>query len=115
MSKYVLLFLPVWIVLCTYWTHRMTTPTQPNHESDHDYYYWKLIAFRECSDSERIKLVEIPASIGKFEGLRAAMIDFKSEVGPAWKVTHQALSEDDYLTRLMAFEKEKAIFKRMMK
>ena len=93
----------------------MTTPTQPNYESDPDYYYWKLIAFRECSDSERLKLVEVPASIGKMQGLKAAMIDFQHEVGPSWKVTHQALSEGDYLARLFALEKERRIFERMMK
>lgn len=86
-------------------------PIQPN---DPPSYYWKLIAFRESSDSERLRLVGMPASIGKFEGLKAAMIDFKNEVGPCWKVTHQALSEQDYLARLTELEREKAVFERMI-
>lgn len=74
-----------------------------------DFYYWKLIAERSSTGSEILKFVEVPASIGKMEGLRAAMIDFRYELGPAWSVTHQALSPQYYAMRKAVLAREEAM------
>jgi len=67
--------------------------------TEQHYYYWKLIAVRHSTDSEMLKFVKVPASIGKIPGLKAAMIDFQNEIGPGWKVTYQVLSEKYFKMR----------------
>lgn len=77
---------------------------------DHEYYYWKLIAERESTGSELLMLVEIPASLGKHDGLRSAVEDFSNSLGPTWKVYHQALSKQYYEMRSNVKSREEAIF-----
>lgn len=86
-----------------------------NTELEPGFYYWKLTAEKSSTGSKRIKLVMIPAILGKMQGLKYAMIDFQRQVGQAWKVTHQALSEKCYLQRLAATTKEESIWKRKLK
>lgn len=72
------------------------------------HYYWKLIAVRHSTDSEVLKFVKVPASIGKIPGLKAAMIDFQNEMGPCWEVTHQALSEQYFEMRTQVRKRDDA-------
>lgn len=76
--------------------------------TEQHYYYWKLIAVRHSTDSEVLKFVQLPASIGKMEGLRAAMIDFQNEMGPCWEVTHQAMSEQYFAMRVKVQKREES-------
>jgi hypothetical protein len=78
-----------------------------------DTYCWKLTATRELAGSEKVlRFVELPASVGKMEGLRDAMLDFQRDMGSDWKVTHLALSPEYYSMRLIVLANEKAFFER---